>query len=681
MAPSKKSKAQNKPKNSPSLKNRFFTKREKKTVKAKEHMQKLRATEDEASSTQRRQDDAVRHSEKRSTEDEATSAQRRQESAERMSKQRSTEDDAARNERLTQFKQRYRRSSSRDWRDELADKASLKYICTSEYRRRTKASSVLLNPNSLKKAWTDKQLKLLIINEDTRSLDGNHYVCKPCATYIKNGKIPPLNEVTYKFRIPPLPSYLQTPAMELSQLEDHLLKLVIPYIRIMHLPGSGQHKVKGGMITVEAEVKKTIEENILPRNQELIPVSFKRKPTYKGNVMQEIVSKSKVEAYFKFFKEHNPLFRDEHLDQERIDDVIRELTSDGVIQIEHEEDDCCQHGDGTSTHHDQGMTEAIRPVEATNCLTTDVEHNTEVGARRESNNEDASGELEYATVLETFYQKTDKGNGICDRIADAILTQEVNDNTRLIVAPTAAGNFVNLETVDLEERAFPKLFTRGTGGYLSSYAPKGVQFSNYIKIRLLGGDWRFVKDERYICFLFHVKEALEIKRSRVTYFRKCKMNRTKYNKSSLKDLTKGALERSDLEFKAFKNVRGTTPYFEAKKKELFSMIRQLGSPHIFFTKSINEIGMLDMIKELKEIDSGSLITHEEVMDMSNAERNRLIKKYPVDVVNHVDARFRHHISTLKKHCSLGEFAVEDFFLSCRIPAKRKCTHSLPILVD
>jgi len=43
------------------------------------------------------------------------------------------------------------------------------------------------------------------------------------------------------------------------------------------------------------------------------------------------------------------------------------------------------------------------------------------------------------------------------------------------------------------------------------------------------------------------------------------MNRTKYTKASIKDMDKQQMERTDFGFRAFKNVRGTTPYFEAKK--------------------------------------------------------------------------------------------------------------------
>ena len=56
------------------------------------------------------------------------------------------------------------------------------------------------------------------------------------------------------------------------------------------------------MITVEADVRKTMNEKILPRNQELIPLALKRKLTYKGIVMEGILSKTKVQEYFDYFK-------------------------------------------------------------------------------------------------------------------------------------------------------------------------------------------------------------------------------------------------------------------------------------------------------------------------------------------------------------------------------------------
>ena len=91
------------------------------------------------------------------------------------------------------------------------------------------------------------------------------------------------------------------------------------------------------------------------------------------------------------------------------------------------------------------------------------------------------------------------------------------------------------------------------------------------------------------------------------------------------------------------------------------MIRQLGSPNIFFSKSVNETGMVYLIKSLQEKYQNKVITYEEAKAISKYERRKLIKKYPIDVVHHLDVRFRHHIAAMKKTRSLGEYSVADFF--------------------
>ena len=198
------------------------------------------------------------------------------------------------------------RQPSKDWKQELIDKASLTHICTSECRYRPKASMVVVTD----KMFTSEEMKLLTINNETLSIDGKYYVCKYCKNIIKKNKIPPCNEISKKFMIDNLPEEFLTEKMSLSKLESHLLKLIIPFIRIAYIPGYGQYKVKGPMITVEADVTETLNEKVLPRQQELIPVALKRKLSYKGTVMEEMVSKNKVQEYFNYFKTFNPLFVD-----------------------------------------------------------------------------------------------------------------------------------------------------------------------------------------------------------------------------------------------------------------------------------------------------------------------------------------------------------------------------------
>merc|ERR1712180_547023 len=223
------------------------------------------------------------------------------------------------------------RQPTKDWEQELIDKASLTHICTSECRYRPKASMVVVK----EKMFTSEEMELLTLHNETLSIDGKYYVCKYCKTIIKKKKIPPCNEKNKKFMIDNLPEQFLTEEMSLSKLESHLLKLIIPFIRIAHIPGYGQYNVKGPMITVEADVTNTLNEKILPRQQELIPVALKRKLSYKGTVMEEMVSKNKVQAYFDYFKKYNLLFVDESFDMQRIDNWIEELKS----TQEHENDD------------------------------------------------------------------------------------------------------------------------------------------------------------------------------------------------------------------------------------------------------------------------------------------------------------------------------------------------------
>ena len=96
-------------------------------------------------------------------------------------------------------------------------------------------------------------------------------------------------------------------ALQLNKLESHLLKLVIPFIRIGHCPRGAYFKVKGNLIMISADIQHSLSR-ILPKKQKLLPVSFKRKLCYTGSFMEEVIDKNKVETYFNFYKQYNPLY-------------------------------------------------------------------------------------------------------------------------------------------------------------------------------------------------------------------------------------------------------------------------------------------------------------------------------------------------------------------------------------
>ena len=71
---------------------------------------------------------------------------------------------------------------------------------------------------------------------------------------------------------------------------------------------------------------------------------------------------------------------------------------------------------------------------------------------------------------------------------------------------------------------------------------------DYVKMRLLGVDDRFRKDTTYMMFIFLDKETVELKRSRVTFFRKAKLH-YKSDKIKLREAAKDEIECHDAGFK------------------------------------------------------------------------------------------------------------------------------------
>ena len=120
--------------------------------------------------------------------------------------------------------------------------------------------------------------------------------------------------------------------LELNRLEDYLLKPIIPFIRIGHLPRGRYFQLKGDLIMVSANVVETMNK-ILPVEQNLIPVALKRKMEYSGHFIQEYVDRDKVKFYFQWFQRHNHLFEEMKLDE----NLISQFEEDALKMAELED--------------------------------------------------------------------------------------------------------------------------------------------------------------------------------------------------------------------------------------------------------------------------------------------------------------------------------------------------------
>ena len=210
--------------------------------------------------------------------------------------------------------------------------------------------------------------------------------------------------------------------------------------------------------------------------------------------------------------------------------------------------------------------------------------------------DEVSTESENVTVTSSVFSKNSRENNVsCDKTSieqteksAQRIRKEITDNLRAVsVAPGEHGEWVNWkEDVYLEEKCFPELFPRGIGGYLSTCiaTKKNVGFANYCRSRLKSSDAKFRNSHIYIFFLQLVKESIALESAVATNLRQAR-NTKGLSKQMLGDMRFHDLERFARKYSAFKKCRGTSPYFEAAKKDLFATIRQRGAPSLFVTLS------------------------------------------------------------------------------------------------
>merc|ERR1712236_37758 len=157
--------------------NRFTKTRER--AKKVQEVREKRLAESEKEKERRLTQDKEYQSRKRSEESEKEKERRLNKQKEYDHKKRSEESEIEKERRLTQdkeYQRQKRRQPIKDWEQQLIDKASLTHICTSPCRYRPKASMVVVT----EKMFNSEQMELLTINNETKSIDGKHYVCKYC---------------------------------------------------------------------------------------------------------------------------------------------------------------------------------------------------------------------------------------------------------------------------------------------------------------------------------------------------------------------------------------------------------------------------------------------------------------------------------------------------------------------
>ncbi|XP_070567337.1 uncharacterized protein [Ptychodera flava] len=119
--------------------------------------------------------------------------------------------------------------------------------------------------------------------------------------------------------------------------------------------------------------------------------------------------------------------------------------------------------------------------------------------------------------------------------------------------------------------------------------------------------------------------------------------------------------RLDEGFRVLKTLRGSPPYWESAKKDIFAMIRQLGIPTFFMSFSSAESKWIHLLKILGRTVHNKEYTDDDVLNMSWNTKSDLIKSDPVTCARHFDYSFQRfmHDFLMSSHHPIGE--IHDYF--------------------
>ena len=335
--------------------------------------------------------------------------------------------------------------------------------------------------------------------------------------------------------------------LNLTSLEERLISPHIPFMQLRELPRGGQLSIHGNIVNVPSDVNSTV--HCLPRplsESQTIPIKLKRRLSYKHHYQFQNVRPRRVLDAAKYLVDTSELFKREGIEVQNTSRWLNDINStnneDWQEFVQHPIDEVLPNNKTEDVHNNIFSTE----VDSQDKVICDNDNWCEVEER-------PSG------VTDTLLQESN----IVEN-ADRIISFAPGEGNKPL------GIFLDK---DSEYLSFPSIFC-GKRRPDNNERKVPVTYSTVAKWELRSQDRRAAMSVPNIFYKLKKLQIKQIQDSACISLGKCKTKGKCFTAGDLKSedyLNK--LVHLDEGFRVLKSVRGSPPYFEKCKKDLFAMIR------------------------------------------------------------------------------------------------------------
>ena len=464
---------------------------------------------------------------------------------------------------------------------------------------------------------------------DFTSVGNEEWICHTCLSALRESK-PPKLSVANGMKWPDKP-----PELNLHQLEERLIALRIPFMRIRELPRGGQYSLKGNVINVPVDIQPTI--NCLPRPMDenfTVAIQLKKKLSYKKVDFKENVRPLRVLTALHWLMNNSELYKKSGL---MVDDnwfqEVTESAEDTVKEFLEVSKEQCKDKDNAENEKQKQDKTNENDIEASNDY--DSDHYSEVDANEQVGN------------IDTLVDDAD-----IDNKYDKVFT----------FAPGEGQHPLSLyQDKDAEYLCFPTIFCGQTPPSRDERLVP-VHYSDIVKWELRSVDRRAAQSVPNIFFKHKKLQMKQISDKVNLAVRRCKKRGQNITAAEARDSNYlNKLVNLDEGYYIFRQLRNSPAYLETRKKDIFAMIRQLSLPTWFMSLSAADTRWTDLLKMLAKLNDGIEYSEKELEHLTWQEKTKLVQKDPVTCSRYFDHRVQEFLNTvLKSSCEpIGKLL--DFF--------------------